>query len=107
MASGTPGHPDHLQRPAQRQRHHRRRRRRRGIVTLGEYNQTIAYVILQGLTLRNAAWGIDAQNDHDMLIAHNTISDVDNGIVNRRELGQESNQTITDNIITGRTPWPR
>jgi hypothetical protein len=78
-----------------------------GIVTLGDYNQTIGYVILQSLVIRNGAWGIDAQNDHDVLISRNTISNVDDGIVNRRELGQESNQTITDNIITGRTPWPQ
>jgi hypothetical protein len=34
------------------------------------------------------------------------IRDVDYGIVNRRGDAQERNQTVCDNIIAGRTPWP-
>ena len=78
----------------------------RGIVTLGEYNQTIAYIILEGLTIQNGAWGVDAQNSHDILLSRNIITNVDNGILNRRGNNQEYNQTISDNIIQGRTPWP-
>ena len=77
-----------------------------GLVTLGEYNQTIGYVIVEGLTLQNGAWGVDAQRDHDIAIRHNVIKNVDDGVVNRRDGGLESNQTIADNVITGRTPWP-
>jgi uncharacterized repeat protein (TIGR01451 family) len=77
-----------------------------GIVTLGEYNQTIGYIILERLTIQNGTWGVDAQNSHNILLSHNTIQDVDNGVVNRRENNQEFNQTITDNTIVGRTPWP-
>ncbi len=78
----------------------------RGIVTLGEYNQTIGYVIVERLTIQNGAWGVDAQNSHDLLLSRNTITDVDNGVLNRRGNNQEYNQTISDNIIQGRTPWP-
>jgi len=78
----------------------------RGLVTLGEANQTIAYLIIQGLTLQNGAWGVDAQNDHDVAIRSNVIQNVDDGLVNRREGGLEANQTVSDNVITGRTPWP-
>ena len=78
----------------------------RGIVTLGEYNQTIGYVIVERLTIQNGAWGVDAQNSHDLLLSRNTITDVDNGVLNRRGNNQEYNQTISDNLIQGRTPWP-
>ncbi len=78
----------------------------RGIVTLGGYDQPIGYVILQGLTLVNGHWGIDAQRSHDIVIRHNVIRDVDEGIANRRDYADEGNQTVCDNVIEGRTPWP-
>ena len=78
----------------------------RGVVTLGENNQTLGYVIIQGLTIQNGRWGIDAQRTHDLNIHHNIIQDVDFGVYNRRDGGQENNQTVCDNAITGRTPWP-
>ncbi len=78
----------------------------RGVVTLGEYNQTLGYVILQGMTIQNGAWGIDAQHTQNIYIHHNIIQDVDFGIYNRRGDGLEANQTICDNEVTGRTTWP-
>ena len=78
----------------------------RGVVTLGEYNQTLGYVILQGFTIQNGAWGIDAQHTHNLYIHHNLIQDVDFGIYNRRDDGLEANQTVCDNEIYGRTAWP-
>ena len=78
----------------------------RGVVTLGEYNQTLGYVILQGFTIQNGAWGIDAQHTHDIYIHHNIVQDVDFGVYNRRGDGVEANQTVCDNEIYGRTPWP-
>ena len=78
----------------------------RGIVTLGEYNQPIGYVIVEGLILQNGHWGIDAQRSHDIVIRRNVIQNVDDGIVNRRDGGTEYNQTIADNLITGRRSWP-
>lgn len=78
----------------------------RGIVTLGEWNQTISHVVIEGLTLDNGRWGIDAQNSHDLVIRQNRIRDVDYGVVNRRGDGLEGNQTICDNVIEGRVSWP-
>ena len=78
----------------------------RGIITLGEWDQSIAHVVLERLTLENGRWGIDAQHSHDLVIRHNLIRDVDYGIVNRRGGGLEGNQTICDNVIEGRVPWP-
>jgi hypothetical protein len=73
---------------------------------LGEYDQTLHHVIFEGLTLQNGRWGIDAQHSQSLFIHHNTIQDVDFGIVNRRGDGLESNQVICDNVIVGRTSWP-
>ncbi len=67
----------------------------RGVVTLVENNQTLGYVIIQGLTIQNGRWGIDAQRTHDLNIHHNIIQDVDFGIYNRRDGGQEHNQTVS------------
>ena len=78
----------------------------RGVVTLGEYNQSIGFVIVEGLILQNGAWGIDAQNTHDIVIRRNTLQNIDDGILNRREDGMEYNQTIADNVIIGRRAWP-
>lgn len=78
----------------------------RGVITLGEYNQTLGYVIIQGLTIQNGAWGVDAQHTNNILLQYNTIQDVDFGVYNRRGDGLEYNQTVCDNTITGRTPWP-
>ncbi len=106
LASGTPGHPIVFSGAKEAPPVIEGAGTSRGILTLGEYNQTIAYVIVEGLVLRNGAWGIDAQHSHDILISHNTISNVDNGILNRRGDNLEYNQTISDNAILGRTPWP-
>lgn len=78
----------------------------RGVVTLGNYDRTIGYVILEGLTIQNGGWGIDAQHSHDIAIRNNLIRDVDFGVYNRRGDGQEYNQTVCDNVIEGRTAWP-
>jgi uncharacterized repeat protein (TIGR01451 family) len=78
----------------------------RGVVTLGDWDQTIAYVIIEGMTVQNGRWGIDAQHSHDIVIRDNVIRDVGDGITNRRGDALEGNQTVCDNTIGGRTPWP-
>jgi len=78
----------------------------RGIVTLGEWNQTISHVIIEGLTIQNGHWGVDVQHSHDIVLRHNVIRDVDDGVTNRRGDGLEGNQTVCDNVVEGRTPWP-
>lgn len=77
-----------------------------GIVTLGNFDQPIGYVILEGLIIQNGAWGIDAQRTHNIEVRNNTIQDVWFGYTNRREFGDEMNQTICDNVILGRSGWP-
>ena len=79
----------------------------RGVVTIGEYDRTTSFVILAGLTIQNGAWGIDAQHTQDIDIQYNTIQNVDFGVYNRRGDGLERNQTVCDNTILGRTPWPQ
>jgi hypothetical protein len=78
----------------------------RGAVTIGEFDITTSFVIVQGLTIREAEWGIDAQNTQDIVISGNEIIDVSNGIINRRENDLERRQTVCDNVVVGRTPWP-
>ncbi|MEJ2188278.1 MAG: right-handed parallel beta-helix repeat-containing protein [Acidobacteriota bacterium] len=78
----------------------------RGIVTLGEWDQTIANVVIEGLTLDDGHWGIDAQHSRDILVRHNITRDVDFGVLNRRGDGLEARQTVCDNVIEGRVAWP-
>jgi hypothetical protein len=78
----------------------------RGIVTLGEYDTSIEHVVIEGLTLENGRWGIDAQRSSDIVIRRNLIRDIDFGIYNRRGDGLEGNQTVCDNVIEGRVAWP-
>jgi uncharacterized repeat protein (TIGR01451 family) len=106
LTSGTDGHPINFRGPGDGTAVVNGNNTDRGVVTLGEYNQTLGYVIIQGLTIQNGRWGIDAQRTHDLNIHHNIIQDVDFGIYNRRDGAQEYNQTVCDNLITGRTPWP-
>jgi len=106
LASGIPQHPITFRGPAAGTTIVDGAGTDRGIVTLGEYNQAIGYLIVEGLTIQNGHWGIDAQHSHDIVIRHDAIQNVDDGIVNRRGDNLEYNQTIADNAITGRTPWP-
>jgi hypothetical protein len=78
-----------------------------GIVTVGTGSLSpIAYVVIKGLTIQNGRWGIDAQHSSDIAIRYNHIRDVDYGVLNRRGDDLERNQTVCDNVIEGRTPWP-
>lgn len=78
----------------------------RGVVTIGSIATGGAHVIVDGLTIQNGRWGVDADSTRDITIRGNVIRDVDYGVVNRREGGVEGNQTIVDNLIVGRTAWP-
>lgn len=104
--SGTPGHPIVFTGPEGGGAVVDGANTDRGIVTLGDYDVDLGFVIVENLVIRNGAWGVDAQNTHDILLSHNTITDVDNGVLNRRGDNKEYNQTISDNIIQGRLPWP-
>lgn len=78
----------------------------RGIVTLGRYDQTTHDIMIEGLTIRNGRWGIDAQNSRDITVRHVTVANVDDGYTNRRDKALEGNQTICDSVFEGRVPWP-
>lgn len=106
LTSGASGHPIVFQGPTTGSAVVDGKGTDRGIVTLGEYNRTITYVIIAGLTIQNGYWGVDAQNSHDIVIRRNVIRNVDFGIYNRRGDALEGNQTLCDNVITGRTTWP-
>ncbi len=77
------------------------------VITIGVYNDSTRYVILDGFDIRNGHWGIDAQNTQYLTVQNNRITDVDFGIYNRRENGWEHDQYITNNEIIGRTAWPQ
>jgi uncharacterized repeat protein (TIGR01451 family) len=106
LTSGTPGHPVVLRGPGDGAAVVDGGDTDQGVVTLGEWNQTIGHIIVEELTIQNGHWGIDAQHSHDIVVRRNIIRDVDFGVYNRREDGLEGNQTVCDNVIEGRTPWP-
>ena len=105
FASGTPGHPIVFSGPGD-DAVVDGAGTGQGVVTIGSWDQTIGYVIIEGLTIQNGHWGVDAQHSHDLVLRHNTIRDVDDGVVNRRGDALEYNQTVCDNLVEGRTPWP-
>lgn len=78
----------------------------RGVVTLGRFDEVLAHVIVEQLTIEDGHWGVDAQNTRNIVIRDNIIRDVDFGVYNRRGNGWERNQTVCDNLIEGRVPWP-
>ncbi|WP_235294019.1 right-handed parallel beta-helix repeat-containing protein [Portibacter lacus] len=79
----------------------------RGVVTVGNFNDSTRYVFIDGFVIRNGRWGIDAQNTQFLTIQNCDISDVDYGILNRRANGWEHDQYITNNHFQGRTTWPQ
>ena len=106
-ASGTPGQPIALLGPSAGEAVIDGAGTSIGVVTVGTYSSTpIAYVILEGFTIQNGRWGVDAQHSSNIAIRHNTIRDVDHGVVNRRDADLERDQTVCDNVIVGRTTWP-
>jgi hypothetical protein len=78
----------------------------RGVVTIGSIGAGGQHIIVEGLTIQNGAWGVDADSTSNITIRGNTIRNVSFGIYNRRDAAVELNQTIVDNVISGRTPWP-
>lgn len=78
-----------------------------GIITLGNFSTIISHIILDGFQIEDGHWAIDAQNTKFVTIRNNIIQDVDFAYYNRRELGNENDQYITNNLILGRTSWPQ
>ncbi|MEM7051774.1 MAG: right-handed parallel beta-helix repeat-containing protein [Acidobacteriota bacterium] len=79
----------------------------RGVVTLGTGGSApVSHLLVQGLTIQNGRWGVDLQHSSDIVLRRNRIRDVDFGVLNRRAADLERRQTVCDNVILGRTPWP-
>ncbi|MFC2177225.1 right-handed parallel beta-helix repeat-containing protein [Actinomycetota bacterium] len=78
----------------------------RGVVTIGTFDATTSWIVLHSFVIEDGRWGVDAQNTRNIWVTHNTIRDVDDGVINRRGNAWERNQTVCDNTIRGRTPWP-
>lgn len=80
----------------------------RGIITLEANDNVdgIAYHVIEGLTVRNGTWGIDAGHTHHIGVFNNNIEDVDYGFFNRRTSDLNHDQQICGNTIAGRTTYP-
>jgi len=64
-------------------------------------------VIFEGLTIRNATWGIAVNEGARITVRRCTIRDVENGLVAQRDGARQQRNLIADNVITGRATWPR
>lgn len=78
----------------------------RGIVTIGTFDAITSWIVIDDFVIEDGHWGIDAQNTRQIWVTHNTITDVDDGMTNRRGNAWERHQTVCDNTIRGRTSWP-
>ena len=64
-------------------------------------------VVFEGLTIRNATWGIAVNGGARITVRRCTITDVENGLVAQRDGERQQRFLIADNVITGRATWPR
>lgn len=64
------------------------------------------HVLFEGLTLRNATYGISFNEGAHIAVKHCRFEDLKFGIVGQRGAHQERFY-IADNDLQGRTPWPR
>ncbi len=64
-------------------------------------------VIFEGLTFQNARWAIAVNGGHDIVLRHCVIRDVDYGFVATRNADAQGRILIADNVMTGRSTWPR
>jgi hypothetical protein len=64
-------------------------------------------VIFEGLTIRNATWGIAVNEGARITVRRCAIRDVENGLVAQRDGARQQRNLIADNVITGRATWPR
>lgn len=79
-----------------------------GIIVMGRFdNNPTAHIIIDGFSIRDGAYGIDAQHTQFVTVRNNKFSDVDYGFINRREDSLERDQYITNNEMIGNTSWPQ
>ncbi len=79
----------------------------RSVVEVGNFSDSTQHIMIDGLTIRNGKWGVDAQNTQYLTIMNCDIYDVDWAVYNRRQNGWEHNQYLTNNRMVGRTSWPQ
>lgn len=79
----------------------------RGIINIGNFDQVTKYIIIDGFTVKNGAWGINAENTAFLTVRNNKVYEVEYGFNNRREKGLEQDQTIENNSFTGRSNTTR
>lgn len=78
----------------------------RHIIQIGDFSEITSHIIVDGFTIQNGNWGIDAQNTQFVTVRNNIFQDVEYGYYNRREFVNERDQYITNNVFIGRTAWP-
>jgi len=64
-------------------------------------------VMFEGLTLRNAKWGIAVNEGANLTVRRCRILDVDYGFTATRNGARQRHILIADNVFTGRSTWPR
>jgi hypothetical protein len=47
-----------------------------GVITIGDYERTYGYIIIENLTIKNGNWGVDAQNTHHITFRKNVVTNV-------------------------------
>ncbi len=80
----------------------------RGVVTIESNTPEdgIAYNVIQGLTIKNGNWGIDASYSHHIEVFNNTITSVDYDFFNRRTTNLNHDQQVCGNVFIGQTDYP-
>jgi hypothetical protein len=64
-------------------------------------------VIFEDLTFQNARWAIAVNGGSDLVIRRCVIQNVDHGFVATRNADTQRHILIADNVMTGRSTWPR
>ena len=64
-------------------------------------------VIFENLTFQNARWGIAVNGGANLVLRRCVIRDVDYGFVATRNADAQQHILIADNVISGRSTWPR
>jgi len=64
-------------------------------------------VIFENVTFQNARWGIAVSGGANLVLRRCVIRDVDHGFVATRNADAQHHILITDNVMTGRSTWPR
>lgn len=78
----------------------------RGVVQLGEFDRDTSWILLERLAIEDGYWGVDAQRTSHVTLRRCVVRDVGFGYYNRRDVGNESDQLVSDVVFSGRNTWP-